>query len=89
MLFQGKTVCDVVSEARRKHQEAEGVVFDQAAALLLEMQYYRQQRCVSTHVCPDLYMSHFFCMFVTFVCASLCAIFQLILIRKTCSVNFR
>lgn len=43
-LFQGKTVCDVVSEARRKYQEAEGVVFDQAAALILEIEYYRKQR---------------------------------------------
>ncbi|XP_050713984.1 uncharacterized protein LOC126997000 isoform X3 [Eriocheir sinensis] len=41
--LRGKTVCDVVSEARRKHQEAEGVVYDQAAALLMEIQHYRQQ----------------------------------------------
>lgn len=48
--FQGKTVCDVVN-ARLKHQEAEGVVFDQTAALLMELQHYRQQRCVSRLGC--------------------------------------
>ncbi|KAK8384906.1 hypothetical protein O3P69_014459 [Scylla paramamosain] len=38
------TVCDVVKEARRKYKEANGVVFDQDAALLKEIQCYKQQK---------------------------------------------
>lgn len=38
------TVCDVVREARSKYKEADGVVFDQAPALLKEIQCYKQQK---------------------------------------------
>ena len=39
-------MCDLVREARRKYKEADGVVFDQDAALLKEIQCYKQQMYV-------------------------------------------
>ncbi|XP_069191936.1 uncharacterized protein [Procambarus clarkii] len=41
--LKGLTVCDVVSEARQKYGEAEGITFNMAAALQAEISYYKKQ----------------------------------------------